>query len=367
MIVITRRLFPIFLMALLCAFSNNVHAQMGGGRAANVIIAPAEQRDFADIVEALGTTRANENIIVTADTAAKIQEIHFQDGQQVQKGDLILVLDKDQEDAQLKAAQALYEERSVAFRRAGQLQQSSAISAATLDERRAQLKQAEADIEAIKSRIDRLVIRAPFDGVLGLREVSVGALIQPGDTITTLDDLSVMKVDFDVPSIFLSSLQAGQKIEGRIDAYPDRLFTGTVQTINPQIDAVTRTVRVRAIVPNPDMIMRPGLLMTISLARLPRLAIVVPEEALIKRGSDNFVFVVAKNNEGKDIVNHRKVQINGRKVGYVEIVEGLGAGDKVVIHGQDNLSEGTMINIRAEKTDPSQTLQDLLNGTTKAE
>src|SRR5690606_8788421 len=125
----------------------------------------------------------------------------------------------------------------------------------------------------IKARLDKLIIAAPFDGILGLREVSIGALVQPGDQITTIDDLSQIKVDFEVPAVFLSALQPGLPIAGKVSAFQSREFTGEVRTVNTQVDPVTRTVRVRAVLPNPDLILKPGLLMTITLYKDQRQAL----------------------------------------------------------------------------------------------
>lgn len=323
-----------------------------------IIAAPVELRDFADNVEALGTTKANETVVITADTAEKVTEIAFEDGQTVKAGDLLIRLDKAEEMAELNAAQAALSEAQSSYNRAKGLQNTSALSKGTLQERLAALKQNQAAIEEIKARIEKRDIVAPFDGVLGLREVSVGALVQPGDLITTIDDLSQIKVDFDVPAVFLAALEQGMPVIGKVEAFGDREFKGQVRTINTQIDPVTRTVKVRAIIPNQDGVLKPGLLMTVDLLKGQRKALLIPEEALIKRSDSNFVFLIS-NEDGKTIARQQKIEIGARQPGVIEVLSGLKEGDQIVGHGTVKVSEGTEIAVRAvERND--ETLDELL-------
>jgi membrane fusion protein (multidrug efflux system) len=323
-----------------------------------VIVSPVKFHDFADRVEALGTTKANETVIITPDTSEKIVEIHFEDGQEVKAGDLLVTLDKKQEDANLRAAEAALYETQNAYQRASDLQKSSALSKGTVQERLSALRQSEAAAEATKARIDELTITAPFDGILGLREVSVGTLVQPGDMITTIDDLSQIKVDFDVPDVFLSTLKAGLPITGKVKAFGDREFVGEVRTINTQIDPVTRTVTVRAIMPNPDHTLKPGLLMSITLMKDERQALLIPEEALLKRSDKNFVYVAVEE-EGKMLAREREITVGGRQPGDIEVLTGLDAGDKVIAHGTIKVHNGSEISIRATE-DGNETLDELL-------
>ncbi len=315
-------------------------------KAIEVIAAPVKNQEFSDGVEALGTTKANESVVITAETAGKITAIHFQDGQEVKKGDLLLTLEQSEEQAELRSAEAALAEAKSSYDRANDLQTNSALSKGTLQERLMDLRQSEAAIEEIKARIEKRNIVAPFDGVLGLREVSVGSLIQPGDTITTIDDLSQVKIDFDVPSVFLGSLQPGMPITGKIEAFGDHVFTGEVRTVNTQVDPVTRTVRVRAVIPNTDGMLKPGLLMAITLMKNQRQALVVPEESLIKRGEDNFVYIIVQQG-GQTSVHEQKVKIGGRQPGIIEILSGLRAGDMLVVHGTVKMRDGMAVSVRA--------------------
>lgn len=333
--------------AVLCGLCPPALAQRpGSSEPVGVIVAEAAVRDFADSVEALGTTKANESVIITADTAEKVTVILFEDGQQVKKGDLLITLDKGEEEAALNAATASLAEAEAAYERARTLQDNNALSKGTLQERLAMLKKNQASVEEIKSRIEKRDIKAPFDGVLGLRQVSVGALVQPGALITTLDDLSQIKVDFDVPAVYLPSLKPGMPVTGVVQAFGKRTFTGDVRTINTQVDPVTRTVTVRAVMPNADGVLRPGLLMSIILLKDVRQSLLIPEEALIKRGTENFVYTIEQAG-GKTLARQTQIEIGARRPGVIEVLSGLNAGDQVVIDGVVKINDGAEISIRA--------------------
>ena len=335
------------------------YAQKGGPKGPTAVItSPVVSKAFGDTVEALGTTRANEMVVITADTAEKVTKIYFEEGQDVKKGDLLITLAKGEENAALKAAQATFSEARSSYNRAKNLQSTQAISKATMQERLSTLNQSRATIAGVSARLDKLAITAPFDGVLGLREVSVGALVQPSDIITTIDDISVIKVDFDVPSLFLPTLKKGLKVVGKTEAYGQREFVGEVQTVNTQVDPLTRTVKVRAVIPNEDRVLKPGLLMTINLVKNERQALVVPEESLVKRGQKNFVYI-ADEKEGKTIAVEKEIKIGARRSGEIEVIDGLQENDQVINHGTLKIKNGTKIKVQAVETE-KQTVSDML-------
>jgi membrane fusion protein (multidrug efflux system) len=319
-----------------------------------------EEAEFGDTLEALGTTRAYESVEITANLTEFVREIRFQDGQEVEAGEILVILEKDEEEAALKSARALLEERRAAYKRARELEQQQAMSTATLQEREALLQQIEGEIEAIEARIRDRVIRAPFDGTLGLRQISPGALVRPGDTVTTIDDLSLIKVDFDAPSVFLSALRPGLQVEGRVDAFPNKVFTGTVATVNSRVDPVTRTVTVRAILPNPEGYLRPGLLMSIQLTKNPRSALLVPEGAVIQRGRTSFVFAVDRSTNPPTVVE-KEVQLATRIPGKVEVLSGLDSDDEVIVHGLMQVRPGQPVRILGVQRD-DEPLQSFLDG-----
>ena len=337
--------------ALLClalatgAVRPAIAQSQGQGELQPVVVAVARKTDFVDRIEALGTTRANETVRVTANVTEKIAGIHFDDGQQVEAGALLVTLDKAEEEADLKAAEAILAERRLAFERAQQLESRQFTSVATLDERRAAVRESEATIGAIKARIEDRVIRAPFAGVVGLRNVSVGALVEPGDLITTLDDLDTIKLDFAVPSTYLATLRPGLPIIARTEAYGAQTFKGEVRSIDSQVDPVTRAVVARALLPNADKLLRPGLLMSVELLKNPRRSIVIPEEALVPEGQHNFVLVVDEGDGNK--VVRREVERGGRRPGEVEIISGLAEGEKVITQGTLLVRPGQRVTITA--------------------
>jgi membrane fusion protein (multidrug efflux system) len=322
--------------------------QAGPNPVPPVVVAPARIVDFVDRVEALGTTRADETVRITTNVTEKVLEIHFDDGQTVAAGDILVVLNKAEEEADLKAAEAILTARKLALDRSRQLEKRQFAPTAQLDERAASVRETEAQIESIKSRIADRVIRAPFGGVVGLRNISVGILIEPGDLITTLDDLDVIKVDFSVPSSYLSTLVPGLPIVARTAAFDNRAFAGEVKSVGTQVDPVTRSVVARAILPNPDGILKPGLLVTVELLKNQRRALVIPEEALIPRGRKNAVLVIDEA-AGNKVVN-REVEIGARRPGEVEIVAGLSEGEKVVTHGTLSVRPGQQVTIKAVET-----------------
>lgn len=346
----------------------SISAQPGGARGPlPVVVAPVEViHDFGDTLEALGTARANESVQITANVTETVDELLFQDGQQVEKGRLLVRLRQNEELALLKAAQARLDERRAAFTRARGLEQQQALSTATLEERQALLSQIEGEVEVIRALIEDREIRAPFDGVLGLREISEGALVRPGDLITTIDDLSRIKVDFEAPSIFLPVLQSGQTIEAQTRAYPDRVYKGVVQTVSSRIDPSTRTVRVRAILENEEKLLRPGLLLTIRMTKNPRQALLIPEGAVLQQGSTSRVFRVVEDEKGP-YAETAPVRLGTRVAGKVEVIEGLAEHDRVIVHGLMQVRERSPLRILGEQTESDQALSDFLENAPPAE
>lgn len=337
-----------FCALMIWAVPGRVRAQPpggGSGRVLPVVVSPVVlESNFGDRVEALGTTRANESVAIAASVSDFVTVLHFEDGDEVTKGDLLVELNREEKEADLVSARALRDERKSAFTRAEELVKQDALSTATLQEREALLRQTEGQIQGLEAQLRDRMIRAPFSGVLGFRRVSPGALIAPGEEITTLDDLSRVKVDFDAPSLFLASLRPGLKIEGRTDAYPDKVFTGEISTLSSRVDPVTRTVSVRAVLPNENQLLRAGLLMSINLTKNPRESLLIPEGAVVQRGEKSFVFVVE---EGKEVsvARQQEVKLGSRIPGRVEVTEGLEEGMLLVVHGLMQVRPGQAVKV----------------------
>ena len=308
-----------------------------------VIAYEVTDKAFTDRVEALGTLRANESVVLTASVTETVSAIHFDDGQRVKSGQLLVEMTSEEEHALLEEAKVRVTEAERQYERVDLLAKQQTVSESLYDERKRDLETARALLAALESRLADRLLRAPFDGVLGLRNISPGALVEPGDEITTLDDDSVMKLDFSVPSVFLPDLKPGLGITARARAYGNRTFEGEVSGIDSRVNPGTRSIRVRAILPNADRVLKPGVLMQVELLRNPRTSPAVPEEALQQQGTDHFVVVIGAD----DKAERRPVSIGTRQPGLVEITDGLAAGERVITHGNDKVRPGQPVTVKA--------------------
>jgi len=312
-----------------------------------VIVERVGSQRLADSLEALGTLRANETVRVTATVSDVITRIAFEDGQTVRAGDVLVQLANAEATALLAEAEHQADEAKRQHERVSRLVAQGNAPEALLDERRREWQAAEARADAARSRLSDRTLRAPFGGRVGLRQVSPGTLVVPGDVITTLVDDSQMKLDFTVPSIYLATVRRGTPIEATSPVYPNRRFAGEVTSVDSTIDPVTRSITVRAIVPNEKQDLVPGMLMTLNLLRNERVATVVAEEAIVPRGQETFVMVVDTSTEPPR-AEQRKVEIGTRVPGRVEVVSGLSPGELVITHGALKLRPGSPVRIQAE-------------------
>lgn len=318
----------------------------GSGTAATAVHTTYPARKvFAREVEALGTVHANESVDITAKVADRVAAIHFEEGQQVRKGQLLVELESSEPRADLAAAEAAAGDSRSQYRRSQELYATQALSEAQLDQLRATLQANEARVVAARSRVEDRRIVAPFAGRVGLRNVSLGGLVSPGQIITTLDDLSVVKLDFSVPELFVAALQPGLAIEARSTAYPDELFTGRVASVATRLDPISRSITVRALIDNHDDKLRPGMFMSLKLVREEGEALLIPEGAIVPEDSRHFVFVV---DDGQ--VSKRQVEIGRRRPGEVEILQGLTTQNQIVTDGTLNLRDGARVRVEPEVT-----------------
>lgn len=315
--------------------------KMGRGVVA-VVVAPVISDIFTDKIEALGTTRANESVNITATTTDKISEINFTDGMIAQKGQILVELVSDEEKASLRSAVVNAEQQKRDLTRIEGLVKARTLPTARLEDQRTLYKKAKADVQVAQSRIRDRQIVAPFDGLLGLRQVSMGSLVTPGTVITTLDDLSVIKLDFTVPEGFLPTLKKGQTITALSDAYPKLHFTGKVTNIGSRVDPTSRAVNVRAIIPNESHNLRPGMLMRVNLIKNQSQSILIPEEALITSADRKYVFLLQED----DTVKQQSVIIGRRRPGAIEILSGLNIGQKIVVEGTMKLQNNSKVTVK---------------------
>jgi membrane fusion protein (multidrug efflux system) len=300
----------------------------------------AAEEEFEVIVEALGTGRANESVLITTQTSDIVYKINFDDGDRVKAGQILLTLIDLEEKARLAALDVDLQEANRQLNRVTNLAKNNVASEQLLDEQQAEVNALIAEMNVLKTQMRALEVRAPFDGLLGLRQVSVGALVRPGDAITTLDDLSIIKVDFNIAEVHLPSVAINQKIRASSIAYPDKIFEGKIVSIGSRVDPATRAIQIRANINNQDFKLRPGMLLQINLQKKLLTTLVLPEASLVPVEDKHFVFVV---NDG--VATRKQVQIGLRKPGIVQIVSGLEKGEVVVIEGALKLRSGSKVNV----------------------
>lgn len=336
-------------------------AAAGAGPAAGprkVVPAPVATREFSERVEALGTLTADESIEITANVTETVDELLFDDGQLVKKDQALTQLNHDEETAMLEAAQATLREQEREIARLQGLVKEGAVSEVRLEEYRTRRDIAEQRVQEVRAQLSDRRIVAPFSGQLGTRRVSPGALVRPGTVITTLDALERVKLDFTVAETFLSELELGLVIEAQSASYPGEKFEGKVTHIDPRLDPVTRSVTVRAVLPNPDLKLRPGMLMRVVLSSGPRQSPSIPERALMTQQSRHFVFVVDEAPDGL-VARRRAVEIGRRRPGYVEVLNGLQPGQRVVTDGLMGLADGKAVVVSGTFGGPSESYNPL--------
>lgn len=329
------------MVGLIAAFAAPALAQKQSA-AVPVVAFEAKLMTFRDRVEALGTLRANESVALTAVVTDKISAIKFEDGDRVEKDQILVEMTTAEESALMEEARSTLEEARAQYERSKSLTNRRLTPETVFDQRRRDFQTAAARVAAMEARLSDRVLRAPFAGRIGLRTVSVGSLVNPGDVIARIEDDSVMKLDFSVPSTFIATLKPGLEIAAKARGFGEETFTGTVASIDNRIDEITRTIRVRAIVPNPERRLVPGLLMNIELYKNPREAVAVREEALVPIGTDTYVFVIDMQ---KMTVERRRIETGTRRPGIVEVTAGLEAGETVVSDGTLKLRPGAAVSI----------------------
>ncbi|MBI1187006.1 MAG: efflux RND transporter periplasmic adaptor subunit [Alphaproteobacteria bacterium] len=323
-----------------------------GGEAPGVRAAAAERHTFTDAVQAIGTAQARESIVITPKVADTIRAIRFESGQRVRRGAVLVELASVEQAADVAEARAAREAAERELVRYQDLFDQGFLPRARLDSAQAAFDAADARLQAGLSRIADRTIRAPFAGVTGLRTASPGQYARPGDSIGTLDDISLIKLDFDVAETHLSRLQPGVAIVARTAAFPDVAFEGEIENVDSRVDAQTRTVRVRAILPNREERLRPGMLMTVEVRSNPRDALAVPENAIIDEADGAYVFVAAPRDGGHAAVRTR-VQTGLRVGGMVEITGGLAEGRLVVVEGVQRVRPNQPVRLISENQTPT--------------
>jgi membrane fusion protein (multidrug efflux system) len=310
---------------------------------APVEVAVVESVPFARGLNAIGSLLSDESTMVSAEVAGRVAEIRFSEGQPVKKGAVLVVLDDAVAQAELSQARANLALAQSRFDRSSRLKNAGFVSAEAREDASNALKLQQASVELAQAKLDKTRVVAPFDGVIGLRSVSVGEFVTPGQHIAPLEAVSTLKVDFRLPERNVADVKVGQTLELNVDAMPGSVFEGVVYAISPLVEAGGRSVLVRARVDNAAGRLRPGMFTRVQLITSESMALVVPESALSPSGQSQFVYRVVEGAAERVLV-----QIGERRSGLVEIKGGLQAGDLVVFSGLQRMRPNVAVTVRGK-------------------
>jgi membrane fusion protein (multidrug efflux system) len=307
--------------------------------AAAVVTDHATLRQYAEPIEAIGTARARDSVFITSRVSGRVSRIFLTEGARAARGDPIVLLEDDAERAAFRSAAAAAAEAQAQLERLETLGERGLVSRFERDRQRRAVETTQAELELNRVLLDQRTIRAPFDGVVGFRQVSPGSLVQPGTHIVSLDNCDEMRIQFSVPETLLTRVQPGAPVEAVSAAYAGRIFLGRIGTRGTRVDEVTRAVPVQAVFENADGSLLPGMLLTLRIRAQPRQLTSIPEAALAPDHARQFVWRVGADEAAQRV----EVTIGAREPGWVEILSGIAAGDRVVVEGVDNLRPGVAV------------------------
>lgn len=340
-----KQLMALFVMTLMISACGKGGPPKGvppGGFAVNVVAIEAKRQEIQDQISIVGSLAANEAIDVKAEIEGMVKEIHFQEGQRVKKGDILLTLDDTKWRASLEQAKANWEIAQTTYQRLKTLIDQGAVSQQEVDQAGAELAAKKAQLDLIQAQFDDTVIKASFDGVVGDRRISVGQVIGREVVITQLINDNPMKVEFNVPERYLSRLAIDQAVSLTVAAFENEVFTGKVFFVDPQVNQDTRTALVKATINNDEGKLRRGMFAKLDLTiEIKAEAVVIPESALIPQAEMVFVYVVDAENKAQ----MRPVTVGIRMENNVEILSGVDAGDKVITQGHQKIGPGSLVNM----------------------
>jgi membrane fusion protein (multidrug efflux system) len=315
--------------------------------AALVTTAKVTKDNFALDLDAIGTVQSFESADISSNVTEHVTELSFQDGDFVKKGTVLAKLSDTEEQAMLASAKATLAEEEREIARLRNLVKDGAAPEARLQERLTLSDIAKQKINEAEARLSDRVITAPFDGWLGLRRISVGALVSPGTIIASLDKIDVVKIDFSVPETYLGSVKPGIAIVARAETVKGRQFEGKLAHLDSRLDPVTRSVSARAEVANADLTLKPGMLVLVALRVTPHLSLAVPERSLVPVGSKAYVFTIA---DGK--AKRVEVKTGLRKPGVVELLSGVKEGETIIADGLVGLQDNAAVKVTGEYNGP---------------
>jgi len=309
--------------------------------AIGVAVAPVRQGTVVQRTESIGTARAWEAVTVTTRVSGIVSAIRFEEGQRVPAGQVLLELDTGQQRAELDQARAALDDAHTQLVRARALRASHAVAEARIDQLESLARQAEGRVRQAEAKLQEMRVVAPFAGRVGIRQISLGALVPPGTAVTTLDDTSRIRVEFTVPEVFSAEVRENMPVEATSAAFGERRFQGRVAVVDTRIDPATRAVKLIGEFDNRDDAIRPGLFMTVTLTLAERpSALIVPEDAIDPVASKAFVFVIRNGRAMR-----QEVKLGTRLQGEVEVLSGLAAGEPVVVRGLQRLRHDVPVQI----------------------
>ena len=319
----------------------------GAGHGQLVAEVVAQRREFADQIRVLGVARSRRSVNITSNTTELVTQVMFTDGQSVAAGAPLVELQAREEDADLIRARAQLENAQREYDRYRILAERGVAPRVMAETAETALKTAQAALAASEARRGDRILRAPFAGVLGLTSVTPGTLISPGSVITTLDDMSGVRVDFPLPERYLGVLPVGAPLTATTDAFPGEEVNGRISLLDTRVNEQTRAVIARAEFPNPGNRIRPGMMMRVAVHQGRRQSLAVPEAAVQYEGQGAFVYRIARGETGAT-AQRVEVQTGAVESGYVEIVSGLANNDRIVASGLNRIQPGAPISVEGE-------------------
>lgn len=305
-----------------------------------VQVADAQYHELQRVLSAVGSLKARDSVALRAEITGTIKDVAFNEGQPIEKGQVLVRLDDSIAQAQLAEAKAKLSLASSQYQRSRRLSEQGFISSQARDESSSQLQVAQAAVALAQAQLDKTVILAPFSGLAGLKTISVGDYVSPGSELVLVEAVDMLEVDFRIPEQYLSRVAPGTPVSAKVDAFPKALYDGEVSAINPVVDAAGRSIWLRARLPNEDLQLRPGLFARVTLQLGTDSVVVVPESAIQPAGEAQYVFLVSD-----DMARRTEVKVGTREAGWVE-VQGVAPGEVVVVSGVQKLSDGTAVRIQ---------------------
>lgn len=307
--------------------------------------APARVQELRTLAEAVGSTRARRAVVITPLASGRVTAVTFRPGQRVTAGEVLVLLDDDIQRADLIEAKARMVEARGALERARSLRKTSAVSDESVDRLVATLATAQANLERAQRRLGDRTVHAPFAGVVGFTQVEVGARVQDGSMVTTLDELSLIEVEFSLAERLFGAVHTGLPVTARANAFPDREFEGRIDAIDSRVDPVGRAFKARAVIANADLTLPAGMFMHLTVMLDARQALTIPEESVVMDGERTHAFAVVKANKGRR-VERRDLMLGQRGFGHVEVLTGLTPGELVVTRGLQRVRDGGAVRLK---------------------